>query len=131
MRAAAEREGLDLTIGSAGTGGWHVGHPPDERAIAMARSMGIDIGGYCARQVAPGDFTAFSHIYALDSENLSHLRAMRPAEGGAELSLLLDHVPGMAGRSVADPYYGGPEGFEQTWRQVELAARHLAHLFRA
>jgi len=33
---------------------------------------------------------------------------MRPAGGGAELSLLLDYVEGRRGEAVADPYYGDP-----------------------
>ena len=36
FRAEAERLGLDVAVDSAGTGDWHVGEPPDRRAIAVA-----------------------------------------------------------------------------------------------
>ena len=51
---------------------------------------------------------------------------MRPKDGVAELSLLLDHVDGRAGEAVADPYYGGDDGFAVTWTDVTAGAAALA-----
>lgn len=124
FRLEAERAGLDAEVDSAGTGGWHAGEPPDPRAQAVARRNGVDISGYRARQVEPADFARFSHVVALDGDNLAVLRRLRPKEGAA-LSLLLDHVPGRRGKAVADPYYGADAGFETTWADVTLGARHL------
>ena len=126
FRAEAERLGLDAEIDSAGTGGWHAGEPPDPRAQAAARRQGIDISHLRARQIRRVDFDRFDHILALDHDNLADLRAMRPSASRAELSLLLDHVPGREGQAVADPYYGGDEHFDATWRDVADAARALA-----
>ncbi len=126
FRREAERIGLDVVVDSAGTGDWHVGEPPDPRAIAVARTNGIDISGYRGRQVAPGDFERFDHVVALDRANLAKLRASRPPGSRAELSLLLDHVPGREGEPVADPYYGADEGFDTTWADVTAGARALA-----
>ena len=53
-----------------------------------------------------------------------------PNDATAALSLLLDHVPGMAGQSVADPYFGGPEQFAETWREVSRAAEALVARLR-
>jgi len=125
MRAEAEAAGLDIEIDSAGTGDWHVGAPPDRRAQATARRYGIDISGYRGRQVAAEDFTRFTHIFALDSENLRNLRRLAPPESTAHVGLLMDMVPGRVGHSVQDPYYGGDEGFEVTWSDVIAAARAL------
>jgi protein-tyrosine phosphatase len=128
FRAEAERAGLAALADSAGTGDWHVGQPPDQRARAEALRHGIDISGLRARQVEPADFHRFDHVLALDANNLADLRHIRPADGTARLSLLLDHVPGMAGRSVADPYWGGEADFAATWAEVTLAARSLVVL---
>lgn len=123
LRQAAERDGVDLHIDSAGTGDWHVGHPPDHRAQAVAKRLGrVDIGNLRARQFAVEDFFAFDHILAMDSSNLADLRTLMPADATAVLSLLLDHLPGHEGQSVVDPYYGDDAGFETTWRQVSAAA---------
>lgn len=125
FREEAERAGLDVTIDSAGTGDWHLGHAPDKRAQAVAKRHGVDISGYRARQVTPDDFRDFTHIVALDANNFADLRALAPADGSAELSLLLDHVAGREGEAVADPYYGEDAGFDVTWADVTAGARGL------
>ena len=125
LRAAARGRGVDVSVDSAGTGGWHVGTAPDPRAQAVALAHGVDISGLRARQVTRADFDRFTHVVAMDRDNLAALRRLRGGAGGAELSLLLDHVPGRAGAEVADPYYGGPEGFAATWADVTAGAEGL------
>ena len=126
FRREAELAGLEADIDSAGTGDWHVGRPPDARAIAVAARNGIDISGLRARQVRPADFERFDHVVALDAANLRDLMRLRPDGARAELSLLLDHVPGREGEGVADPYYGETDPFDFTWRHVTEGARALA-----
>lgn len=125
FRAEAERIGLEAEADSAGTDGWHVGEQPDSRAIAVAARNGIDISDLRARLVRAEDFRRFDHVVALDRDNLECLERLRP-EGGATLSMLLDHVPGREGQTVADPYYGRDDGFDTTWRDVTEGARGLA-----
>lgn len=126
FRVEAERLKLDLEVDSAGTGDWHIGHPPDHRAVAIAERNEVDISHLRARQVTPEDFRRFNHIVALDAQNLADLRRMQPADGKAELSLLLDHVEGREGEAVADPYYGEEDGFQVTWSDVTSGAKALA-----
>jgi protein-tyrosine phosphatase len=126
FRVEAERIGLDAEIDSAGTGDWHVGRPPDPRALAVAAKNGVDISHMRARQVSAKDFRRFRHIVALDAKNLANLRALQPADGKAELSLLLDHAPGRRGEAVPDPYYSDDAVFDMTWRYVTEGARALA-----
>ena len=114
-----------VSADSAGTGDWHVGHPPDPRAIAEAARHGIDIAGYRGRQISRADFTRHDFICALDAQNLIDLRELAPSDTTARLSLLLDFVPGMAGQPVADPYWGEAADFARTWAQVDIAARSL------
>ena len=129
LRARAEAAGLDIDIESAGTGDWHIGKPPDERAIAEAASHDVDISGLRARQATADDFRRFTHIFALDEENLADLEAIRPDDAKADLALLMDEVDGEAGRPVADPYFGGQDGFGVTWSDVDSAARALVKRF--
>lgn len=126
FRAEAARIGLDAEVDSAGTGDWHLGLAPDVRAQAVAKRNGVDISAYKARQVSAEDFRRFDHIIALDAQNLTDLEAMRPADGNAALSLLLDHVDGRAGQAVADPFYGDEAGFDVTWDEVTAGAAGLA-----
>ena len=126
FRREAERLGLDVEIDSAGTGDWHVGYPPDPRAAAVAARNGIDISNLKARLVTAEDFRSFDHIVALDSNNLRDLERLRPADGKARLSLLLDHVDGRQGQAVADPYYGDDSHFDAAWDEVSAGAEALA-----
>jgi protein-tyrosine phosphatase len=125
LRAEAERAGLAIKVDSAGTGNWHAGDAPHRRAQATALRHGSDIAGYRARQVTRADFTRFSHIFALDGDNLADLRGIAPNDASAELAPLLDLVPGRVGEGVIDPYYGERDGFEATWQDVSAAARAL------
>ena len=125
FRARAADAGLDVIVDSAGTGGWHIGEPPDRRAQATALRHGIDISRYRGRQVESADFHRFTYIFALDRDNLASLRQLQPDDGTAEVRLLLDLVKGLEGESVADPYYGEAAGFEQSWSQVDAAAQAL------
>lgn len=125
FRRAAQDSGMNATIDSAGTGDWHIGHAPDVRAQAVAKKHGVDISSYRARQVGPDDFHLFTHIIALDAQNLTDLEALRPEGAAAKLSLLLDHVPGREGEAVADPYYGQASAFDVTWADVTAGAKGL------
>ncbi|HEX8239986.1 MAG TPA: low molecular weight protein-tyrosine-phosphatase [Allosphingosinicella sp.] len=131
FRREVEQLGLDVEIDSAGTGDWHIGYPPDPRAAAVAARNGIDISNMKARLVGPEDFRRFEHIVALDSNNLRDLERLRPADGKARLSLLLDHVEGREGQTVADPYYGDDSHFDAAWDDVTVGARALAQKIAA
>ncbi len=119
LRALIEDAGLDgeIEVDSAGTGAWHVGEPPDERASAAAARRGITLTG-AARQVAPSDFDQFDLLLAVDHENLQRLQRIAPPGSGDRIRLL-DDV------DVPDPYYGGPDGFDNVLDQVDAACRRL------
>lgn len=125
FRQLALEQGLHVEIDSAGTGDWHIGRPPDPRAIVTAAKRGIDIATYRARQLASEDFYRFTHIFALDHANLATIESLAPGDATARIALLMDLVPGSEGEPVADPYFGDDEGFEATWADVEDAARAL------
>ena len=125
FRAAAEKAGLDAEADSAGTADYHVGSPPDPRSVEEAARHGIDISGYAGRQLSTEDFDRFTHIFAMDHQNLKNIEALRPDGSSAQVSLLMDLVPGREGAAIADPYYDGEEQFEATWEDVDAAAQAL------
>lgn len=125
FRKAAEEAGLDVDIASAGTADYHVGEPPDPRSIAQARSKGTDITAYRGRHLKADDFHRFDYILGMDHQNMADIADLDPGDGKAKTALLLDLVPGRQGREVADPYYGGDDGFARTWEEVDAGARAL------
>jgi len=127
FRAALEQQRLDdrIHVDSAGTGSWHVGSPPDPRAIQAARKRGYDLTALRARQVEVADFSRYGWILAMDEANLRALEAMRPPDFKGHLGLLLDFAPGAGMREVPDPYYGGREGFDRVLDLAEASAKGL------
>ena len=125
FRDLAAREGVGVVVDSAGTGDWHLGHPPDKRAQAVAAKNTVDIGGLRARLVTPDDFRRFDYIVAMDASNLANLEAMRPEGATAQVGRLLDYAEEAGMPDVPDPYYGGPEGFDETYRLVVAGAQGL------
>ncbi|MGH8801784.1 MAG: low molecular weight protein-tyrosine-phosphatase, partial [Casimicrobiaceae bacterium] len=101
-----------LRIASAGIGNWHVGEPPDARAIAHARRRGYELAGLRAHQVSRDDFAHFRWILAMDLRNLRDLTALCPPGFTGHLGLALDLAPGLGTREVPDPYYAGAAAFE-------------------
>jgi protein-tyrosine phosphatase len=130
LRALAAREAPDLAleVDSAGTAAYHVGQPPDPRTRAAAARRGYDLSTLRARSIESADFERFDLILAMDRENLTVLRQRAPAHAHERLRLLLEFAPD-APDEVPDPYYGGPNGFEEVLDLVEAATRGLlAHL---
>lgn len=117
--------GIEVVTDSAGTTGYHVGHPPDPRAIEHARRWGIDISGERARKVTLADFRRFDRIYAMDRSNLAELKAIAPPNASAEVSLVMALAPDYGLNEVPDPYYGGGRGFDQVLDMLEAAANRL------
>lgn len=119
--------GLDgrVRVDSAGTGGWHVGDPPDPRSAEVARRNGIALEGR-ARQVQDRDFHDFDLLVAMDRSNLRKLEHMKARVGGtAGLHLLRDFDPDPGDREVPDPYYGGPGGFDDVYEMVDRSVEGL------
>ena len=127
FRTVAAREAPELTleVDSAGTAGYHIGEPPDIRTRKAAGRRGYDMSALRARIVEPRDFETFDLILAMDRENLTTLQQRAPAHARGRVRLFLEFAEGATVSEVPDPYYGGPNGFEEVLDLVEAATRGL------
>ncbi len=126
-RLVAERApGLDIEIDSAGTHDYHVGDPPDRRAVAAAARRGIDIAGLRARVVEDADFERFDLLVAMDRLNREVLLDRSPQQYRDRVRLFLEFAPEIDDDDVPDPYYGGPVGFERVLDLAEEAVCRAA-----
>ncbi|MEZ0602316.1 low molecular weight protein-tyrosine-phosphatase [Paraburkholderia sp. IW21] len=124
-----------ILIDSAGTGDWHIGQPPDDRAQHAAGRRGYALAGLRGRQIAAADFERFDLLIAMDDKNVAALRQACPAEQRDKIRLLMEFVPEAdsrwgGAREVVDPYFGDAEGFEQVLDQCEAACRGLIAALR-
>jgi protein-tyrosine phosphatase len=134
LRAKLQRAGLHgrVVVDSAGTQGYHTHEPPDPRAIQIAARRGYDIGSVRARPVTPEDFTRHDWLLAMDEDHLKWLHKRAPAGHAARIELLMPYAlryPDL--RSVPDPYYGPPAGFEQVLDLLEDACDGVVRRLQA
>jgi protein-tyrosine phosphatase len=115
MNHLIEQAGLSdrIVCDSAGTGGYHIGSPPDRRMAAAAERRGIVLKG-AARQFQKSDFEDFDLILAMDQENYQDILSLDPAgKYRDKVRLMCDFATHHDEREVPDPYYGGTEGFNK------------------
>jgi protein-tyrosine phosphatase len=136
MRHLLRDEGLEdaVELDSAGTGDWHVGHSPDDRATAAARGRGILLSG-AARQVTADDFEQFDLLLAMDRSNRADLLALAPDDAARDrVRLLREFDPESIASGeldVPDPYYGADDGFEEVLDVVTRACEGLLREIRS
>jgi protein-tyrosine phosphatase len=112
-----------VTVSSSGTGDWHVGQPMDERAAAILRANDFDPSAHRAQQFSPSWLATNDLVLAMDAGNLADVRRVTASSGvdvdPQRVRLFGDFDPVEPGGEVPDPYYGGPQGFEEVLAMVE------------
>jgi len=130
LRARLADAGLSdrVVVDSAGTGDWHLGHGADPRTLAVLDEHGYP-HDHVARQIAPHWMDGIDLLLAMDEANYRDLQEMLPSDGsGPELRMFRSFDPGLADLPephpklvVPDPYFGGPEGFDDALQMIEKA----------
>lgn len=120
MRKMAQEAGLSLRIESRATHGYHIGEPPDPRTVRHAAQRGYDLTPQRAKKLAPRDFAEFDLILACDSGHYEILESLAPE--GTNIAMFRAD-----GNDVPDPYYGGPNGFDDV---LDIVERECARLIR-
>jgi protein-tyrosine phosphatase len=112
-------------IDSAGTGDWHTGSAPDNRALHAAKARNIDLSTLRARQVRTDDFAYFDTIIAMDKDNHARLTELAGEAHHHKIRLLLEFLDHPEQLEVPDPYYGGETGFDRVLDLIEEACEQL------
>lgn len=136
MRHKVKEAGLEreITVDSAGTGDWHIGHSPHEGTRKLLDRKKIAWKGITARQVTKDDMLRFDYIIAMDNSNLHNLRILaegtpgKPESGNgrgheSKFYRLLDFIPERKLENVPDPYFTG--NFEEVYELVEAGCAAL------
>ncbi|MBC29262.1 MAG: protein-tyrosine-phosphatase [Muricauda sp.] len=119
-------DGSKVFVDSAGTGGFHVGEPPDSRSVEVAQKHGIDITDQRCRKFTKEDFARFDHIFVMDKNNYRDIMALaESAEDRKKVRLLLEFAD-QGPMEVPDPYYGGRDGFQKVFDMIEEACKRIA-----
>jgi protein-tyrosine phosphatase len=132
FRHLVRQAGLDevVKVASAGTHAFHAGETPDRRAQSTASKRGYDISDLRARRVTEKDFDAYDLVLAMDWDNLGLLQQMAPKKSHHKIQLLMRFATEHESATIPDPYYGAPQGFEQTLDLIEDAGAGLLEVAR-
>lgn len=124
VRGVADQRGLArYHFESAGTGNWHVGGPADPRSAAKASEKGLDLSLHRAQQITPHNCANWDWYVAMDHANRSDLLRMGvPSE---RLLMMRQFEGEVRAPDVPDPYYGGPDGFEDAYNMLTANAEKL------
>lgn len=133
LQAMVASSGLSdrVDVSSAGTGDWHIGERADQRTIDALASRGYDGSQHRAQLYDPAWLPSLDLVLALDRGHERRLRALAPDDTDrGKIELLRRFDPSVA-RSpdadldVPDPYYAGPDMFDDVLNQVEDACAGL------
>lgn len=128
MRHLVREAGLsaEIDVDSAGTSGWHIGEPPDQRAVDAAAKVGVRMA-HRGRQFTRADFDRFDLVLVMDLENRTELLRLAPnGDEAAKVRLLRSFDPdAQSAIEIADPYYGSTQDFDHVVSEVEASCRGL------
>jgi protein-tyrosine phosphatase len=128
MRRLVAEAGMSdaVEIDSAGTSDEHAGCLPDRRALAEADARGIDLRDQRARRVRPDDWDRFDLLLVADDMVERRLLRLAPDEAArAKVHRMTAFGPDAHVHDVPDPYYGGPDGFQQVYDLLERSCAGL------
>ncbi|WP_233451097.1 low molecular weight protein-tyrosine-phosphatase [Hanstruepera ponticola] len=115
-------------IDSAGTGNYHIGDLPDQRSIKVAKKYGLDITDQRGRQFSVNDFDDYDLIYVMDESNFENvIKLARNTHDIAKVNYILNEIYPNQNHSVPDPYTGGIQGFENTYKMLDEACEQIAN----
>jgi protein-tyrosine phosphatase len=133
LEAAGLADRVEVT--SCGTGTWHVGEPMDTRAATVLSGAGYDPSRHRAQHFG-ADWHDHDLILVMDRANLADVLAELPPDRHERVRMVRSYDPEVDATDrddvpdVPDPFYGGPEGFDDVLAMVERTARRLVEELR-
>jgi len=122
MKQKIKEAGLDWTVDSAGTNGFHTGEAPHHLSQKVARLHGIDISRQVARRFKAEDLNRYDRIYAMANDVLSDIKKIAgPAMNKLNTTLFLDELYPGQNSDVPDPWYGDEEGYHEVYELIDKA----------
>ena len=122
LKHKINKKGLNWTVDSAGTNGFHVGESPHRYSCKVAKEQGIDISTQVARQFIKEDFDNYDLIYAMANDVIKEMKAIAGnIYDPAKVGLLLNEVNPGKNIDVPDPWYGDESGYHPVYKMIEEA----------
>lgn len=110
---------------SAGTSGNHAGENADSRTLLNARENGLTFG-HSAKKFNLEHLETFDLIVVMDRSNERNVKALSSSTAHHEkVQLLRKWDVEAPDEDVPDPWYGGPDGFEEVFQILKRSTEAL------
>ena len=126
LQDKAFKAGLNWSVESAGTNGYHTGEAPHRLSQKVARLNGIDICGQRSRKFVAADFKVYDKIYALAGDVLDEMKRIAKKEfDPSKADLLMNELYPGKDLDVPDPYYGEEDGYHEVYRMIDEVCEQI------
>lgn len=134
MQQQLKEAGLDdqVSVSSAGTGTWHLGHQPDERTIRIAEANGITLESI-AQHISEKPFSECDYILVMDDNNRQDVEAWDTERAHAHKIFLTRAFDpeATADPVVPDPYMGGESDFDGVYQVLNRSVSGFIQYLKA
>lgn len=117
-----------VRFSSAGVSSEEVGEPIDPRAARVLERHGYPSADHVAHQIDAAELAGADLVVAMEQLHVDRLRRLGKT---GHVQLLSDFDPGAeSGAGLPDPWYGSPDGFEDTLSAIEAAVPGVVETLR-
>ncbi len=126
LQHKAQQAGLNWTVESAGTNGYHTGEPPHHLSIKVAMQNGLDISHQRSRKFIAADFDQYDKIYAMAEDVLDDMKRIAKNKfNERKVDLLLNELYAKQNKDVPDPWSGPESGYHEVYALIEKACEKI------
>lgn len=122
----AAAAGLNWTVDSAGTNGYHIGEAPHPLSQKVAKLNGVDICRQRARRFVKEDMQRYDKIYAMADDVVEDIkRIAKDAYDENKVALFLNVLHPGKNLSVPDPWYGPEAGYHEVYALIDKTCDNI------
>lgn len=126
LQQKARNAGLNWSVQSAGTNGYHTGEPPHHLSIKVAGLNGIDISKQKSRKFTADDFDHFDKIYAMAEDVIDDMKKIAQHKfNNNKVDLLLNELFPHQNINLPDPWYGPEKGYHEVFGLIDKACDNI------
>lgn len=132
LQHKAWQAGLNWSVESAGTNGYHTGEPPHKLSQKVAKLNGLDICNQRSRKFVGEDFQRFDMIYAMSADVIEEMQLIAGKKfEKAKVKLLMDEMYPDQNVDVPDPWYGPEPGYHEVFEMISKACDRIVEKYAA
>jgi protein-tyrosine phosphatase len=126
LQHKANKAGLNWTVESAGTNGYHDGEPPHYLSIKVALKNGINISKQQSRKFRAEDFENYDKIYAMAENVLDDIKHIAKQKfNSSKVDLLMNELYPGGNIEVPDPWSGPESDYHEVFELIDKACEKI------